>query len=245
MVRTVNAEAVVWLCGGGRALLLQVAHPKVAAAVVEHSRFLSDPLGRLRDTLAASFTYLFADAVEAEAAVAAVTQRHARVRGAAYDALDPDLLLWVYATSVDSWLVAYEQFVRPLDQHERERYWAEARHPAPLWGIPPDRLPADLGSLRAWIGAQIARSEIAIGPPARALADAIFRPPRLWPAWPALAPLEMITAWLLPPAIRYAYGYTWGPRRERLMRCSAAASRWLVPHLPSVVRQVPAARRPR
>lgn len=255
MVRTVNRESVVWLGGGGRALLLQVAHPLVAAAVLEHSRFLSDPLGRLRDTLAVSFSYLFANAAEAKAAVAAVTRRHARVRGslsaevgshapgAAYDALDPDLLLWVYATSVDSWLVAYERFVRPLSAAEREQYWAEARQPAPLWGIPAQRLPDDLVHLRAWIDARIAGGEIVIGPQARLLARAIFRPPRLWPAWPALAPLEVITAWLLPPPIRHGYGYSWGSRREMLMRRVAAASRSVVPRIPTLVREVPAARR--
>src|SRR5215216_1305280 len=143
LVRRVNGEAVVWVCGAGRALLMQVADPRVAAAVLEHSRFRSDPIGRLCDTLSVSFKYLFGDAEQARAAVQAVNQRHARVHGtlahaigpypagAAYDALDPELLLWVYASSVDSWLVSYERFVGPLSQAQREAYWAEARAPAP------------------------------------------------------------------------------------------------------------------
>jgi uncharacterized protein (DUF2236 family) len=254
MVRTVNGEAVVWLCGGGRALLLQVAHPLVAAAVLEHSRFRTDPIGRLRDTLAVSFAYLFADAAHAEAAVASVTRGHARVRGrlpsavgpypasAPYDALDPALLLWVYATSVDSWLVAYEQFVRPLSALEREAYWAEARRPAPLWGIPPEQLPPDLAGLRAWIDARITGGDVVVGPQARVLARAIFRPPVRWLPWPILAPLQLVTAWLLPPPIRRGYGYAWGPRREAFMRRLAAGSRWLLPHLPALLREVPGAR---
>ena len=41
------------LFGGGCALLLEVAHPLVAAGVAEHSNFRRDPFGRLQRTLAA------------------------------------------------------------------------------------------------------------------------------------------------------------------------------------------------
>src|SRR5689334_10339201 len=38
VIRRVHSEGVV-LLGGGRALLMQVAHPRVAAGVAEHSSF--------------------------------------------------------------------------------------------------------------------------------------------------------------------------------------------------------------
>ena len=81
VVRSVNGELAVWLFGGGRALLLQVAHPLVAAAVLEHSAFQTDPISRLRGTLRVSFTYLFGDAEQAHAAIQSVNHLHARVRG--------------------------------------------------------------------------------------------------------------------------------------------------------------------
>jgi uncharacterized protein (DUF2236 family) len=41
----VDREAAIFL-GAGRALLLQLAHPWVAAAIAEHSRTFTDPIGR-------------------------------------------------------------------------------------------------------------------------------------------------------------------------------------------------------
>jgi uncharacterized protein (DUF2236 family) len=250
----VNRYLVVWAAGGGRALLLQLAHPLVAAAVAEHSRYRADPLGRLRHTLAASYAYVFADAAAARATVAAVGRRHAGVRGtlpaavgrhpagSPYHALEPALLLWVYATAVDSWLVAYERFVGPLAPAAREAYYAEARRPGPLWGIPAGQFPPDLASLRAWMSDEVARGEVAVGDQARALARLVLRPPVQWLPAAAFTPLALPAAWLLPPGLRADFGLPWGPRREALMRAAAAASRRLVPRLPALLRDVPAAR---
>ena len=249
-----NRHIVVWAAGGGRALLLQLAHPLVAAAVAEHSRYRADPLGRLRHTLAASYAYVFADAPTARGTVADVGRRHARVRGelpaaagrhpagAPYHALDPDLLLWVYATAVDSWLMAYEHFVGPLAPAAREAYYAEARRPGPLWGIPPERFPPDLVALRAWMAGAVARDEVAVGDQARALARLVLQPPVWWLPAAAFAPLTLPAVWLLPPGLRAAFGFSWGPRREAAMRAAAAVSRRLQPRLPALLRDVRAAR---
>jgi uncharacterized protein (DUF2236 family) len=249
----INREAVL-LGAGPTALLLQLAHPLVAAAVAEHSRFGADPVGRLRATLAASYAYVFADAAQAARRVAAVTRRHARVRGALpaaagrhpagtpYHALAPDLLLWVYATGIDSWLVAYERFVGPLTPAEREAYYAEARRPGPLWGIPPERFPPDLAALRGWMAAAIAGGEVAVSDQARDLARRVLRPPVWWLPGPVMTPLTLPAVGLLPPALRADFGLAWGPRREALLGWAAARSRALVPHLPAGVRDVPAAR---
>src|SRR2546421_2127774 len=139
MTWRVDREAMVLLGSGSRALLLQVAHPKVAAAVAEHSRFRSDPVGRLRDTLDAIYAFAFADTSTAHQVIATITHLHSAVRGATpagepYAALDPHLLLWVYATLIDSSLVAYETFVAPLAPTDRDRYYAELRAVGPLWG---------------------------------------------------------------------------------------------------------------
>src|SRR5215472_17852656 len=50
----IDREAAVFLAAG-RALLLQLAHPWVAAAVAEHSRSLADPIGRFHRTFGAVF----------------------------------------------------------------------------------------------------------------------------------------------------------------------------------------------
>jgi uncharacterized protein (DUF2236 family) len=247
MTWRVDRELAVLLGSGSRALLMQIAHPGVAAAVAEHSRFRSDPLGRLRGTLDAIYGFAFADARHVETIVQQVNALHSRVRGTTpdgepYSARDPHLLLWVYATLIDSSLVSYETFVMPLTDDERETYYAEFRRAGPLWGIPPDQFPASLIAMRAWMADLIASGEVRVTPQARFLGRFILEPPVRWLPAPMLMPLQLVTVWLLPPALRSGFGYAWGPRREVLMRRMAACSRTLVPRLPHVIRDLPLAR---
>ena len=117
---------MVLLLAGGRALLMQLAHPKVAAGVAAHSRFQEDPLGRLYRTMSRMWSIVFDEEPQAREALRRVAMVHKRVRGnvpldepshagAAYDASDQELLLWVHATLIDSAMVAYNLFVEPLN----------------------------------------------------------------------------------------------------------------------------------
>jgi uncharacterized protein (DUF2236 family) len=237
----------VLLGSGTRALLLQVAHPKVAAAVADHSRYRTDPLGRLRDTLNAIYGFTFDDLPTVERILAHIHQLHLRVRGETpdgwrYSALDPHLLLWVYATLIDSSLLAYETFVAPLSPLEREAYYAEFRRAGPLWGIPPSRFPETLPGLRAWMQRLIASGEVQVTPQGRCVGRFILEPNVWWLPPPAALTLRMIAVWLLPAELRQGFGYSWGPRRERLMRGLAAGSRAVVPRLPHLLRDLPKAR---
>jgi uncharacterized protein (DUF2236 family) len=243
----VDREIAVLIGSGSRALMLQVAHPMVAAAVAEHSRYRSDPLGRLRETLDVIYTFAFGDERDALAAVQRVNRRHQAVRGAGPDghdywAMDPELLLWVYATLIDSSLLAYNTFVRPLPQAERERYYAEFCHAGTVWGIPAEKFPASLAELRSWMAKLIDSGEVRVTPQGREVGRYILAPPVWWLPGLAAAPLQLITVWLLPPPIRTGFGYTWGPRRERFMHSVAALSRAVVPRLPGPVRDLPIAR---
>src|ERR1700694_2819051 len=121
ITRRVNRENVL-LLGGGRALLMQLAHPKVAAGVDEHSDFRSDPIRRLRGTLRMTMPIVSGARETALSAARSVNQVHANVRGRDYRALDPDLLLWVHATLADTALVTYELFVQRLLPREREAF---------------------------------------------------------------------------------------------------------------------------
>ena len=80
--------------GGIRALLIQAAHPEVAAGVSDHSRYRQDPLGRLTRTAAYITATAFGAMPEVEQAVGLVRRRHGPVagtsdRGLPYDAADP------------------------------------------------------------------------------------------------------------------------------------------------------------
>src|SRR5437870_11423484 len=76
-----DREAVVFL-GAGRALLLQLAHPWVAAAIAEHSRTLSDPIGRFQRTFNTTLTLMFGTTTQAIAAARRLHRRHAGICGA-------------------------------------------------------------------------------------------------------------------------------------------------------------------
>ena len=112
----VHAEASM-MVGGIRALLLQSLHPVAMQGVGEHSDFRADPLGRLRRTVFFLGTTTYCALPEAEAAIEAVRRVHLSVSGVTpdgrdYRADDPDLLAWVHATEVDSFLEAFLRFGR-------------------------------------------------------------------------------------------------------------------------------------
>jgi uncharacterized protein (DUF2236 family) len=243
----VDREIAVLLGSGSRALMLQVAHPKVAAAVADHSRYRSDPLGRLRDTLNAVFGFSFGNVATAQRILDHIHQLHTRVRGHTpegdhYSALDPHLLLWVYATLVDSSALAYETFVGPLTPAERAAYYDEFRRTGPLWGITPRLIPETFDDLRDWMDGLIASGEVHVSPQGRYVGRFILNPRQWWAPPPITQVLKLVTIWLLPPPLRSGFGYTWGPRRELLMRGLAASSRTVVPRLPPFARDLPIAR---
>lgn len=241
----VDREIVVLAASGARALLLQVAHPSVAAAVVEHSRYRSDPVGRLRNTLDAIYSFAFDDTERATRIVRKINRLHEHVSGLdaagnRYSALDPHLLLWVYATLIDSSLLAYETFVAPLSEIERQAYYGEFCGAGQLWGIPAADFPRDMNALRAWMAELIDSGEVRVSAQGRQVGRDLLAP--RWLPRPAALPLQVLTTWLLPPALRAGFGFSWGPRREALMCRAAAASRGVVPRLPRALRDVPIAR---
>src|SRR5436853_991564 len=166
VTRRVNRENIL-LLGGGRALLMQLAHPKVAAAVDEHSDFRSQPIRRLRRTIRMTMAIVFGDRETALAAARSVNHAHGRVRGEGYRALDPDLLMWVHATLVDSALVTYEAFVKPLSAAEREDFFQESKVLGSLLGIPGDSFPGRHRDFVDYIDGMIAGGTVAVGPHAR------------------------------------------------------------------------------
>jgi len=238
ITRRVNRENVL-LLGGGRALLMQLAHPKVAAGVDEHSDFRTRPIRRLRRTIRMTMAIVFGDRDTALAAARAVNHAHGKVRGRDYRALDPDLLMWVHATLVDSALVTYETFVKPLAAGEREDFYQESKVLGELLGIPRDRFAATLADFGSYIEGVVSKGEVRVGPRAAELAGLVLRPKlRLVPG-PAMIPFEVVTAGLLPPALREQYGLAWGDAQRRVFRLMAIALPRLVAVTPPVLRVWP------
>lgn len=241
----VDRELVV-LGGGSCALLLQAAHPSVAAGVVQHSTYATDPFGRLFRTLDSSFAVAFGSRSEAETTIRRVNAIHAAVRGrrsdgAPYSALDPEALLWVHATLVDTALRVYDRFVAPLDAADAQAYHAEAAEVAFRMGVPADAIPPTLVELRRWMDEMVSSGRVRVTPEARRIARTVLYPSRLVPriAWDAAHLVSLAT---LRPDVRRDYRIGWSPARERGVERLAAASRRLLPMLPGFARHAPPAR---
>jgi uncharacterized protein (DUF2236 family) len=242
----VDREVMV-LAGGSCALLTQVAHPTVAAGVVQHSTFATDPFGRLRRTLVSSFDVVFGTRSRAEAAIRRVNAVHAAVRGttsggATYSAHDPEALLWVHATLIDTALRVYSRFVRPLSLADERAYLVEAAEVAARLGVPATDLPDEVGELRAWMAAMIRDGRVQVTPDALRIARTVLYPPGPVPriVWDAAHLVSIAT---LPEPLRRQYGIPWSPTRDRAVERLAAVSRRLLPLVPPPLRYVPQARR--
>jgi uncharacterized protein (DUF2236 family) len=238
ITRRVNRENIL-LLGGGRALLMQLAHPKVAAGVDEHSDFRTHPIRRLRRTIRMTMAIVFGDRETALAAARGVNQVHARVQGRDYRALDPELLLWVYATLADTALVTYETFVQPLLPNEREEFHEEFKLLGELLGIPHERFPATVADFDAYLEEMVSTGPVRVDPRARELAAQVMRPPaRLLPR-PVMLPLNVVTTGLLPATLREQYGLPWGPRQQRAYRLAIAVVPRLIALTPPLLRVWP------
>jgi uncharacterized protein (DUF2236 family) len=232
--RRIHNEGVL-LLGGGRALLMQVAHPAVARGVSEHSNYATERWKRLLRTLRPMYAIVFGDERQALAAAEGLNSVHQRVNGPGYDALAPDLLLWVLATLIDTSLEMHARFVRPLSTNEAETYYADMCRVGLLLRIPREHLPADLSAFRAYFDATLAGLQI--GDDARGIAGELLRQTPLNAGF--MTPLRLITAGSLPPLLRDQYGFAWGKNREMTLHAIQSASRAVVPRLPMLLRKPP------
>ena len=238
ITRRVNRENVL-LLGGGRALLMQLAHPSVAAGVDEHSDFRSHPVRRLRRTVRMTMAIVFGDRETALAAARSVNRVHSRVRGEDYHALHPDLLLWVHATLVDSALVTYETFVQRLAPHEREEFYQESRVLGELLRIPRDHFPATYEDFLSYMRRMVEGGPVQVTERARALGRLVLRPRLKLLPGPAMVPFEVVTAGLLPETLREQYGLAWGPAQRRVYRMAVATVPRVVALTPPLLRVWP------
>jgi uncharacterized protein (DUF2236 family) len=247
MMWHIDKEAAIFL-GAGRALLLQLAHPWIAAAIAQHSQTLADPIGRFHRTFNAMFTMVFGTTEQALAAARNLHRRHARIGGtlteaagaftaaSRYEANDVAALRWVHATLIDTALVAHELVCQPLSSEERERYWSEARRFAAFFGIPQDVLPwswrdfADANQ-QMWRSDVLTVSEDACAIAGAVLCGAGSRVPI--PSW-----YRALTARLLPARLRDDFGLAYGEPERRKTEHALTVLRWVYRGVPRSLRQV-------
>jgi uncharacterized protein (DUF2236 family) len=219
----ISRERVVPLAGLS-ALLLQLAHPLVAAGVAEHSSFSEDPTRRLMITLEMLLVTTFGDVRQVHEMTRRIANIHRPVhgslqhdvgewpRGAPYRATSPELCLWVYATIVETSLDSYSTFVRPLDIAERAELYRESESFGQLYGVVTDIRPVTYRDFQDYYAGMLSR--LAVGDQARAVARAILQA-RLRGI--PIAPWGyLLAAGLLPAPMRAQYGLRWSATRRAL-----------------------------
>jgi uncharacterized protein (DUF2236 family) len=229
-------------------LLLQLAHPWVAAAIAQHSRSLTDPIARFHRTFSIVFTMVFGTTGQALAAACRLQRRHAAISGtmgedagafaagSPYCANDVAALRWVHATLTDTALLAYQLVNPPLTVEDRERYYEEMRLFAALFGIPKSALPQSWPDFARYVDDMLSSDTLAVSSTARSIAAELFcgAETRLRaPFW-----YRALTASLLPPRLRDAFELPYGPSEQRSVERVLATLRHAHPWVPARLRYV-------
>ncbi len=198
------------VAAGGRAILLQIADPVVAAGVRRHSDFARRPQQRLAHTLAFVFAVVSGSPADAALAASLVDRAHVPVAGAD----DVDRQLWVAATLFDSARQAHALFgSEAFASRSGELLQAYAPIGTAL-RVPPSRWPGSVAAFDRYWAATLDR--LTVTDEARGVVRDLLHP-RLAPWWvrTAMPLVRIVTVGMLPDRLRAEYGFAWGPRERR------------------------------
>jgi uncharacterized protein (DUF2236 family) len=178
---------------------------------------------------------------------------HRTIRGVApdgrrYHALEPEAYAWVHATLADAIIRGHARIGRPLDEHERERFWAEWRAAGRLIGVRARDLPAGWPGFEAYFDGMVRdrlERTAAVDDVLETLA-APGAPPLPLPlraAWPVTGTalsraLVLVTTGMLPPVLRERFGIRWTRAKDLELEVLARALRGMTPVLPAAARIV-------
>lgn len=233
----VAAEGIL-LAGGMCAILLQVAHPAVALGVARHSNFTWRAMDRLRATMTYVYCMTFGDPAERRAIRDHVNRVHRGIHGPGYDALDPDLQLWVAATLYHTSTMLYGRWIGHLDRGAAEAVYRQYRVLGVALQMREEQWPADQATFGSYWDGMLDRLQVTDA--ARKVCHDLFHPRRI-PAWMRAAmPLNrLVTGGLLPARLRDDYGIEWNARRARRFDAFSSATRLIYPRLPGPIRRLP------
>jgi len=229
-----------------RALLMQVAHPKVAQGVADHSDFTKRPFARAYATFNAQQHIVFGSCAESIEALMRIYIRHVGIRGelhgsasdntpTRYEANDPSLLFWVYTTLIDSMFYGYRTFLPDLEPPESARFYEEGKLFARLIGIPTEMVPPRLADFDAWMHAAIEGNEIQVSEAGRDISRALLRVPIGF----AAPVTRFLAAATLPPRLRAQFGLPWSPQRQQIFDLLARWLRFISRHTPQALHTSP------
>ena len=252
----VNAERVM-LLAWPRAILLQVAHPLVAAGVAAHSSFADGGFAavhRLWQTVQAMLALTYGDEPERQEAIDGILAIHRRVNGTLrkavgpyaagtrYSAEDPDLVLWVHVTLLESMVLAHDALLSPLSAEERDAYCAESAWvPVALLARPED-VPTTWAATQDYLQRMYASGTLAVGEDGHAVGRAVLSPPLGPLAMPLTAIVRFLTRAWLPEDVRRVYGLSWSEADARRLPRVLNALRAVRRALPARIARWPESR---
>ncbi len=258
VLRRLHRERALIL-SGPRALLMQAAHPLAVSGLLAHSSGLDEPYERLERTAMVMNTIAFGSREDADRVTAHVRAMHKRVsgrlaqpagrfpKGTPYRADDPELLLWILFTLVDSAVLVYEKYVGPLSPGERAAYWEDYKVIGRLFGLRDRDMPDTYADLMDYREDMLEGDDLTVTPWARKRArEIVMEPPLPFVARPLLDTVNFITIALLPDRIRREYGFAPLPpvpvRKALVAGGAEYVKRAVIPFVPERLRLVPAAR---
>jgi uncharacterized protein (DUF2236 family) len=237
----INREAALFL-GAGRAALLQLAHPWVAAALEQHSTVMSRPIARFHNTFRIVFAMIFGSLEQAMTASRSLYALHTRIRGemtedvaayrrgSHYEANEIAALRWVYATLVESAVLAHECVMPALAPQELSDYYAESKTLAALFGLPAEALPGDWAAFLVYCREMEQSNALGVSNTARTM---------------GLNLLAGAGSWIKPPHWYRALTMEWLPERFRsefgldFSSADARAAERAKRRLPHIYRKLP------
>jgi uncharacterized protein (DUF2236 family) len=250
IIRRIDREGVV-LLGGGRSILLQLAHPFVAAGVDQHSNFQDEITDRLYRTLLFMHNLVVKDRRYVSKSLRRFHAMHQRIRGhlpqaagcfsagTPYSGTDPRAKLWVHATFVDTALKVYEQFVKRLTPDERRKYYADTLVVGQLLEIPQEIMPPTLEDFRGYMAGMLSSDTLEVTATARRLAHAVLYPRVGFFPTVSAGLLRFVTAGILPERFRREYGLKWSRKQQFKLNCFSRSIRTLRPFTPAWIWQNP------
>jgi len=226
--------------GGGRALLLQTAHPFVAHAVQQHSKVKTDTHGRGVRTFKNVLAMTFGDLDAAFRAARRVHTVHEKIHGfinerngrfdngAPYDANDDEALLWVHATLWESSMLMYERVFGPQPLELKNKYYEETKFFAYLFGIPDRILPPNWSEFLEYNWKMWESDTLAVGEAGADIAKFVLTAPKE-NMQPVMDWFKIMTAGLLPKRIRHQYQFKYGAAEKAIFEASMQAIKYAYP----------------
>jgi uncharacterized protein (DUF2236 family) len=247
MMWTVNREMMT-LFGGARALLMQAAHPLIAAGARQTGSYRRDPWARLIRTVMLQNLVTFGRASAATEAIDRINKLHRAIKGIDpvtgewYDALDYEQLLWVHIALEVSTVRFYELTVAPLTEAERNQYHEENKLAGELLWLPREYLPNTYADTEAYVDDMLDSGRLVYTDVAEEVADLIFGsavPTRIKPIWKFVA---FAAAGTLDPRLREFYGVSWSDPQQRWLDTNFRILRTARPYIPYRFRTILPAR---